>query len=122
MILSPAALEKHHSILINEIESNNGFIFHNVGDAFCCAFQSSEDAVKAAVEIQKSLANEKWDEAVIKVRIGIHSGNAEWSGKIIWVISHLHELQELCLLLAADRYSFQMIVTISCLLIVCHSR
>ncbi len=77
----PAALEKHHSILINEIESNNGFIFQNVGDAFCCAFQSSEDAVKAAVEIQKSLANEKWDEAVIKVRIGIHSGNAEWSGK-----------------------------------------
>jgi len=77
----PAALEKHHSILINEIESNNGFIFQNVGDAFCCAFESSEDAVKAAVEIQINLANEKWDEAVINVRIGIHSGNAEWNGK-----------------------------------------
>ena len=34
----PAALEKHHSILIKAIESNNGFIFQNVGDAFCCAF------------------------------------------------------------------------------------
>jgi len=77
----PAALEKHHSILIKEIESNNGFIFQNVGDAFCCAFGSSEDAVKAAVDIQINLANEKWDEAVIKVRVGIHSGNAEWNGK-----------------------------------------
>jgi len=77
----PAALEKHHAILIKEIESNNGFIFQNVGDAFCCAFGSSEDAVKAAVDIQINLANEKWDEAVIKVRVGIHSGNAEWNGK-----------------------------------------
>ena len=75
-----SVLEKHHSILIKEIESNNGFIFQSVGDAFCGAFESSADAVKAAVEIQKSLANEKWDEAVIKVRIGIHSGNAEWNG------------------------------------------
>jgi len=77
----PAALEKHHSILIKAIESNNGFIFQNVGDAFCCAFGSSEDAVKAAVEIQINLANENWDEAVIRIRIGIHSGNAEWNGK-----------------------------------------
>ena len=77
----PAALEKHHSVLIKEIECNNGFIFQCVGDAFFGAFESSEDAVKAAVGIQIKLANEKWDEAVIKVRIGIHSGNAEWSGK-----------------------------------------
>lgn len=77
----PAALEKHHSILIKEIESNNGFIFQNVGDAFCCAFGSSEDAVKAAIEIQLNLANEKWDEAEITVRIGIHCGNAEWNGR-----------------------------------------
>ena len=76
----PSALERHHSILIDKIESNNGFIFQSVGDAFCGAFENSVDAVKAAVEIQKSLALEKWDETVIKVRIGIHSGNAEWNG------------------------------------------
>ncbi len=75
-----SALDKHHSILIRDIESNNGFIFQSVGDAFCGAFESPEDAFKAAVEIQRSLASEKWDEAVIKVRIGIHSGNAEWNG------------------------------------------
>lgn len=76
----PSALEKHNSILIKQIISNNGFIFQNVGDAFCCAFGSSADAVKAAADIQINLANEKWDEVVINVRIGIHSGNAEWNG------------------------------------------
>jgi predicted ATPase/class 3 adenylate cyclase len=77
----PAALEKHNSILTKAIESNNGFIFQIVGDAFHSAFGNSEDAFKAAVEIQINLANEKWDEAVITVRIGIHSGYAEWNGK-----------------------------------------
>ncbi|MBK9229239.1 MAG: adenylate/guanylate cyclase domain-containing protein [Ignavibacteria bacterium] len=76
----PAAMERHHAILNEAMESNNGFIFEIVGDAFCCAFENAEDAVKAAVEIQNNLAKEKWDEVAIKVRIGIHSGNAEWNG------------------------------------------
>jgi len=75
----PAALEKHNTILSKAIESNNGFIFEIIGDAFCCAFRNAGDAVKAAVDTQIILANEKWDDAIIKVRMGIHSGNAEWS-------------------------------------------
>jgi len=77
----PVALEKHHSILEEAIESNNGFIFEIVGDAFCCAFENASDAVKAAIDAQICLANEKWEDAVIKIRIGIHSGNAEWNGE-----------------------------------------
>ena len=76
-----SALEVHHSILRNAFETNNGFIFEIVGDAFCCAFEKAEDAVKAAVDAQRNLATEKWTDAAIKVRIGIHSGNAEWNGK-----------------------------------------
>ncbi len=77
----PAALEKHDLILQNAIERNRGFAFEIIGDAFCCSFQKAEDAVKAAVEMQVNLAMQKWDDAVIKIRIGIHSGNAEWNGK-----------------------------------------
>lgn len=62
------------------MESNNGFVFEIVGDAFCCAFENAEDAVKAAVDAQLNLANEKWEDVRIKTRIGIHSGNAEWNG------------------------------------------
>jgi len=80
------ALEKHHSILREAIESNNGFIFEMIGDAFCCAFEKAEDAVKAAIDAQINLSEEKClpagqagNDAVIKVRMGIHSGNAEWT-------------------------------------------
>ena len=46
----PEALDKHHSILTEAVESNNGFVFKIIGDAFCCAFQNTEHAVKAAVD------------------------------------------------------------------------
>jgi class 3 adenylate cyclase len=75
-----SSLDKHHSILNKAIESYNGFVFEIVGDAFCCAFEKAEDAVKAAVHAQLKLKKEKWDEAEIKIRIGIHSGIAEWNG------------------------------------------
>ncbi|MBK7159747.1 MAG: adenylate/guanylate cyclase domain-containing protein [Ignavibacteria bacterium] len=77
----PAALEKHNLILNNAVKSYSGFVFKTVGDAFCCAFQNADDAVIAACDIQKILLNENWNEVVIKVRIGIHSGNAEWNGE-----------------------------------------
>lgn len=76
----PAALDKHNALMREAAESNNGFVFEIVGDAFCCAFQNADDAVKAAVMIQRNLAFEKWDDAVIKIRIGIHRGKAVWSG------------------------------------------
>ncbi|MEP7147074.1 MAG: tetratricopeptide repeat protein [bacterium] len=74
-------LERHYSILQDAFKSNNGFVFVISGDGFCCAFQNGDDAVKAAVDAQLNLSREKWDDAVIKIRIGIHSGNAEWNGK-----------------------------------------
>ena len=76
-----SALDKHQSILTTAVESNNGIIFKHIGDAYHCAFANPEDAVNAAVEIQTAHASEKWDETVIKTRIGIHAGNAEWNGK-----------------------------------------
>ncbi len=73
------SLDRHHSIMNDAIGSNNGFVFEIVGDAFCAAFQEPLDAVKAAVKAQRELAREDWKEAVIKSRIGIHTGNAEWN-------------------------------------------
>ena len=75
-----SALERHHEILKSAIESNNGFVFEIIGDAFCCAFSKAEDAVKSAVSAQLNLYTENWNDAAIRVRIGIHSGEAEWNG------------------------------------------
>lgn len=73
-------LEKHNSILNEAVESNKGFVFKIIGDAFCCSFQNADDAIKAAVDVQIKLHTEEWNNAVIKVRMGIHSGNTEWNG------------------------------------------
>mgnify|MGYP002079012697 CR=1 FL=1 len=78
--LLPHVLERHNKILRNAVVSNNGLVFKIVGDAFCCAFEKADDAVKAAVDAQLTLSGEKWNGAEIKVRMGIHSGIAEWTG------------------------------------------
>lgn len=74
-------LEKHHAILNEVIKSHNGFIFEIIGDAFCAAFTNPGDAIKSAYEIQKRLLTENFNGISIKVRIGIHTGKAEWSGR-----------------------------------------
>jgi predicted ATPase/class 3 adenylate cyclase/DNA-binding CsgD family transcriptional regulator len=71
---------RHHSILREAIESNNGFVFQIIGDAFCAAFHKAGDALRAAVMAQQKLQNEPWGEIIIYVRIGIHTGEAENEG------------------------------------------
>jgi predicted ATPase/class 3 adenylate cyclase len=68
---------RHHTILREAIESNNGFVFQVIGDAFCAAFDTVGDALRAAVKSQTDLHTEHWGDALIKVRMGIHTGRAE---------------------------------------------
>jgi class 3 adenylate cyclase len=73
-----ALQERHHAILTSAIESHNGFIFHIMGDAFCAAFHTAGEALKAAVKAQQDLQREEWGDAAIHVRMGLHTGTAEW--------------------------------------------
>jgi DNA-binding NarL/FixJ family response regulator/class 3 adenylate cyclase len=68
---------RHNQILREAIESNNGYVFQVIGDAFCAAFHTAGDAVRAAVRSQLDLHAEKWKVAHIRVRMGIHTGKAE---------------------------------------------
>ncbi|MFZ1461879.1 MAG: tetratricopeptide repeat protein [Ignavibacteria bacterium] len=76
----PFALERHNTILREAVGLNNGFMFKTIGDAFCCAFGNAHEAVRAATDAQIKLNSEKWKDAVIKVRMGIHTGKSEWNG------------------------------------------
>jgi len=76
-----AALDKHHEVLYEVIDSNNGFVFKIIGDSFCCAFNNSTDAVNAAIKSQIKLNSIDWQGTEIKVRMGIHSGEAEFINK-----------------------------------------
>ena len=68
---------RHNQILRDGIESNHGYVFQVIGDAFCAAFHTAGDAIRAAVQSQIHLHAEKWEATPIKVRMGIHTGKAE---------------------------------------------
>ena len=68
---------RHHAILKSTVDAHNGYIFQIIGDAFCVAFHKAVDALKAAIESQTKLHQENWGEAALKVRMGIHTGEAE---------------------------------------------
>jgi predicted ATPase/class 3 adenylate cyclase len=73
----PALLARHHEILHQSIQSNNGYVFQIIGDAFCAAFHTAPEAFKAALAAQQALVCEPWNPAPIKVRMGIHTGAAQ---------------------------------------------
>ncbi|MGB8196459.1 MAG: adenylate/guanylate cyclase domain-containing protein [Acidimicrobiales bacterium] len=69
------ALERHEHVVRDAMESNGGYIFKTIGDAFCVAFATGHEALRAAAAAQTALAAESWPEhAVIKVRMALHTG------------------------------------------------
>src|SRR5512140_347442 len=73
----PALLARHHAIMREAINAHNGLVFKIIGDAFCAAFHSADDALHAMLDAQRALQSETWSPAPIKVRMGLNSGNSQ---------------------------------------------
>jgi len=57
--------------------AHNGHEVHTEGDSFFVAFENTDDAVAACIEVQQRIATTDWPPAgQVKVRIGIHAGLA----------------------------------------------
>jgi len=69
-----AATDRHNALLRDVIIRHGGNAFRVVGDAFCVAFSDATSAVLAAVDAQRALSAQRWDDAPIHVRMGLHSG------------------------------------------------
>ena len=68
-------LELHRRVLRGAFGAHGGFEFGTEGDAFFVAFGRAEDAVAAAAEGQRALGAAEWpDGAVLRVRMGVHTG------------------------------------------------
>jgi predicted ATPase/class 3 adenylate cyclase len=72
-----AATERHNALLREAITRHGGHAFRVVGDAFCVAFSDATSAVAAAVDAQRALSAQRWGDAPIHVRMGLHSGAVE---------------------------------------------
>jgi DNA-binding SARP family transcriptional activator/class 3 adenylate cyclase len=74
-------LEAHNRILRDSFSAHGGTEVDSAGDGFFVVFARARDAVAAAVEAQRALAAEPWPEdAAVKVRMGIHTGEVTVSG------------------------------------------
>jgi class 3 adenylate cyclase/streptogramin lyase len=71
-------LADHHRLLRNAFAANGGTEIDNQGDSFFVAFTRAKDAVLAAAECQRALAEHQWPTgASVRVRMGIHTGEAD---------------------------------------------
>jgi class 3 adenylate cyclase len=71
-------LADHARLLRGVFEQHSGHEIDTQGDSFFVAFQNAREAVLAAVAAQRALAGHDWpDGAEIRVRMGIHTGQAE---------------------------------------------
>jgi len=71
----------HHAILRAAFQSRKGAELRTEGDSFFCVFQSALDACGAAADAQRAFAAHEWPEGgEIRVRIGLHTGEAPLVG------------------------------------------
>ena len=72
------AVERHDAIVRGAVGDHGGYVFSTAGDAFAAAFERAGDAISAARVAQHTLAAEPWpDDVVVRVRMGIHTGEAQ---------------------------------------------
>jgi class 3 adenylate cyclase len=71
----------HDQVLRSSFAENRGQEVDNAGDGFFVAFESGQEAINCAVEIQRALKNHRRDHGFApRVRIGIHRADASESG------------------------------------------
>ena len=75
-----AVMERHDLPLTGAIETNGGRVVleRGEGDSFFAVFERPAAAVSAALDGQRALAAEPWpDSSPVKVRMAIHTGEAD---------------------------------------------
>jgi len=74
----PAALARHDSLLRQQIAAHGGVIVKTRGDGVHAAFARATDAVRAALEAQRTLHTADWGTlGTLRVRMALHTGVSE---------------------------------------------
>lgn len=74
-------LAEHHRILRGAIATFDGREVKTEGDSFFAVFPRAADAIAAAVQMQRQLAERSWPSDVnVRVRMGVHTGDVALAG------------------------------------------
>ncbi len=77
----PQALLAHHALLRDALAANGGHELRTEGDSFFIVFDSALQACAGAAAAQKALQAHEWpDGGAVRVRIGLHTGEATLVG------------------------------------------
>ena len=92
----PRVLAEHRQLVRAAIADQCGHEMDTQGDAFFVAFAGAKQAVLCALEIQRSLAGHEWPAGTpVRVRIGIHTGNAVPAGRMYTGLA-VHRAARIC--------------------------
>ncbi len=76
-----AALARHDALLRQAVETSGGRVIKTTGDGLSAVFESVAQGLNASLMAQQSLLAEVWQETgPLKVRIGLHVGEAQPRG------------------------------------------
>jgi class 3 adenylate cyclase len=89
-------LDDVRGIIRRAVRRHHGVVIDSRADEFFAAFSSAPDALDAAVEIQRALAEASWPEGVkVRVRIGLHTGRPTLR-KTGYVGMDVHAVARIC--------------------------
>jgi predicted ATPase/class 3 adenylate cyclase len=71
-----ATLRLHHELLRRAWVDNAGYEVDTAGDGFLVAFAQASAALAAAAQAQSALRDAEWPHEAVRVRMGVHSGEA----------------------------------------------
>jgi predicted ATPase/class 3 adenylate cyclase len=75
------SLARHDELLHLAVKEAGGTVFKHTGDGICAAFDTAAAALAAALEAQRSLLADDWqDSGPLEVRMALHTGAAERRG------------------------------------------
>ena len=86
-----ALLARHRELIRAGVRAFDGIEVGTEGDGFFVVFERTADAVAAAVEAQRMLAAEPWDEGgEVRVRMGIHTGDGRLDADGSYIGADVH--------------------------------
>jgi class 3 adenylate cyclase len=88
-------LDTHNEIITFAFASFGGVVFGSQGDALFAAFADPPAAVGGAFEAQRALRSHQWDGFEVRVRMGIHTGEAVLRGGT-YIGLDVHRVARIC--------------------------
>ena len=88
-------LEAHHALVTAAVTDAGGVLFGSRGDALFAVYASAAPAIAGGLEAQRALRSHPWDGHDVRVRMGIHTGEAVLRGGN-YIGLALHRVARIC--------------------------